>query len=257
MKTITKAAIILAFSATTLLAITPEERGLEIATLADKANNGFKGEQTTSEMILINAHGDRITRKSTMKTREVADDGDQSIIEFSWPADVKGTRMLTWSHKTKDDDQWLYLPALKRTKRINSSTKTGSFMGSEFSYEDISSQEVEKYTYKYIKDDTLNTRKVWVIERYPVDPRSGYSKQIVYIDQEYMNPVQIDYFDRKNELLKTSYFKDYKKYGNFWRQNEIEVINRQTQKSSILKWDSRKLGETYPAKDFQQNSLLD
>ena len=75
--------------------------------------------------------------------------------------------MLTWTHKKEDDDQWLYLPSMKKVKRISShESKTGSFMGSEFSYEDLGSQEVEKYKYKFVKDDELSGRKAWLIERY-------------------------------------------------------------------------------------------
>ena len=101
---------------------------------------------------LINAHGDVTKRKMVMEVLEGTDDGDKSRSVFEWPADVKGTKLLTWTHKKGDDDRWLYLPAVKRVKRISSSNKSGSFMGSEFAYEDFSSQEVEKYTYKLLDE---------------------------------------------------------------------------------------------------------
>ena len=135
-----------------------EDKGLEIARKTDKANDGFKGEVSTMEMVLINAHGDRTTRKLTSRGIETASDGDRSRIEFEWPADVKGTRMLTWTHRKNDDDQWLYLPAVKRVKRISSNNKSGSFMGSEFAYEDLGSQEVDKYKYKLLADEPVAGR---------------------------------------------------------------------------------------------------
>ena len=138
----------------------PAKKGFDIMQKAEVFNNGFLGESSSMEMILINAHGDKVERKMDSKIKETNGDGDKSIITFKWPADVKGTKMLTWTHKKGNDDQWLYLPALKRVKRITSRNKTGSFMGSELSYEDLGSQEVEKYTYKYIKDNTLNKRKI-------------------------------------------------------------------------------------------------
>ena len=104
---------------------TPETKGLRIATKADAVNAGFKGEASEMVMILTNAHGDKTTRKMSSKTLEGTDDGDRSIITFIWPADVKGTKMLTWTHKVGNDDQWLYLPSLKRVKRISSRNKSG------------------------------------------------------------------------------------------------------------------------------------
>lgn len=248
--------LLIIFICTNLLALSPTEKGLEISIANDKANEGYQTEITSTKMILINAYGDTIERKMTSKTTETTEDGDKSIIEFLWPADVKGTRMLTYTHKNRNDDQWLYLPALNRVKRISSNNQSGSFMGSEFAYEDISSQEIEKYTYKFIKDDTLNGRNIWVIERYPTNKKSGYSKQVAFIDKEYKNPLKIDYYDRKGELLKTSIFADYKKYGKFWRQNKIEMINHQTKKSSILTWTNREIGTPLSATTFHKNSLM-
>ena len=230
-------------------------KGLEIMTKADKVNNGFLGEQSTMHMILINAHGDKVERKMDSIVKETEKDGDKSIITFKWPADVKGTKMLTWSHKEGTDDQWLYLPALKRVKRITSRNKTGSFMGSEFSYEDLGSPEVEKFTYTFVKEDKLNGRKVWIIDRKSTDKNTGYSNERVYMDQEYQNPLKIEYFDRKKELLKVAEFLDYKKYGNFWRQNKIEMKNVQTKKQSVLTWENRELNKKFTDSKFNQNRL--
>lgn len=222
---------------------------------ADTVNSGFLGESSDMEMLLINAHGDKVERKMKSKVKETKSDGDKSIITFMWPADVKGTKMLTWTHKKGNDDQWLYLPALKRVKRITSRNKTGSFMGSEFSYEDLGSQEVEKYTYKFMKDDQLNKRPVSVIERVSTDKNSGYSKQIVYMDNEYQNATKIEYFDRKGELLKIALFTEFTKHGKFWRAHKIDMKNVQTKKQSILSWKNRKLNQKFSDSKFNQNRL--
>ena len=231
------------------------EKGLEIMKKSDKANEGFLGESSEMHMTLINAHGDKVERKMKSKVKETKADGDKSIITFLWPADVKGTKMLTWTHKNSNDDQWLYLPALKRVKRITSRNKTGSFMGSEFSYEDLGSQEVEKYTYNYVKDSKTKGRKVWIIERVSTDKNSGYSKQVVYLDKEYQNALKIEYFDRKGELLKVADFSDWKKLGKFWRSHKIDMKNKQTKKSSILEWKNRKLNEKFNDREFNKNKL--
>ena len=125
-----------------LLAQTAEERGLEIAVEADRRDTGFHDSQASMRMILRNKRGDESTREIRVRTLEQLDDGDKSLTIFDRPADVRGTNFLTFTHKTGPDDQWLYLPALKRVKRISSRNKSGPFMGSEFAYEDISSQEV-------------------------------------------------------------------------------------------------------------------
>jgi hypothetical protein len=256
MKLIKNIGVLVLILSMPLMAITAAEKGLEIAQANDKANAGFKTETNVTKMVLINAYGDKIERRMTSKSMETKGDGDKSIIEFLWPADVKGTRMLTYTHKERNDDQWLFLPALNRIKRISSNNQSGSFMGSEFAYEDISSEEIEKYTYKYLKEDTINERPVWVIERIPTNKKSGYSKQISYTDKQYKNPLKIEYFDRKGELLKTSTFSGYKQYGKFWRQNKIEIVNHQTKKSSILTWSNRKMGLPIPTNDFHKNSLM-
>jgi hypothetical protein len=235
----------------------PETEGLRIARLVDEANNGFNGEYAEMEMVLINAHGDETVRKLITETAEMKKDGDRSISTFQWPADVKGTRMLTWSHKTGDDDQWLYLPALKRVKRISSRNKSGAFMGSEFSYEDLGSQEVEEYTYKYLGEESVDGRDSWKVARFPVSRKSGYTREVVWFDKEYMNPLRIEYYDRKDDLLKVALFTDYKKYDRWWRADSIRMENVQTKKISVLTWKKRELGKDYSVDHFSSDYLVD
>ncbi|MEW6601074.1 MAG: outer membrane lipoprotein-sorting protein, partial [Nitrospirota bacterium] len=132
---------------------TPEEKGLAVAREADIRGAGFKDSTVNMLMVLKNRHGQESTRIIRSQTLEVEGDGDKSLTIFDNPKDVQGTAFLNYTHKVGDDDQWLYLPALKRVKRISSRNKSGSFMGSEFSYEDISSQEIEKYTYKWVQNE--------------------------------------------------------------------------------------------------------
>lgn len=236
-------------------ATSPEEQGLQIARKVDASNDGFKAETSKMEMVLINAHGDRTTRKLRSQTLEVDGEGDRSRIEFEWPADVKGTRMLTWTHRKGDDDQWLFLPAINRVKRISAGNKSGSFMGSEFAYEDLSSQEVDKYKHKLLGEEAVNGRKTWKIERTPLDARSGYSKLVTWIDQQYMSAIRIDFYDRKGELLKTLRFESYKPYGKWFRADKLVMVNLQTKKQSELTWSDRKLSVEVKAKDFDSDGL--
>ncbi len=245
------------FSSNQLLAGAAEDKGYKIALKTEHSDNGFKGESSKMEMVLINAHGEKIERKMTSKIMETKGDGDKSVVTFLWPADVKGSKMLTHTHKTDSDDQWLFLPALKRVKRISSRSKTGSFMGSEFSYEDLGSQEVEKFTFKFIKDAKVDGKSCWRIERYPTDKKSGYKRQVLWIDQKHEHATKIEYYDRKNELLKTATFGKYTKIKKWWRPESITMKNHQTKKSSILTWSEREVGLSYSKKDFHKNSLKD
>lgn len=234
----------------------PEEKGFRLAKENEKANTGFIGELALLKMILINAHGDKTTRKMKSFIKERENEGDYSINEFLWPADVKGTKLLTHAFKEKDDDQWLYMPAIKRVKRISSRNKSGSFMGSEFSYEDMGSQEPEKFNYKFIKSGKMGKHPVAVVERYPKDKNSAYSKQITYEDTDRHVILKVEYFDRKGELLKVASFTNVKKvFKNMYRAHKIHMKNVQTKKESILTWSKRKLGAKLPDSKFQSTKL--
>jgi hypothetical protein len=234
----------------------PEDRGLAIARERDRRDLGFHDFTAELEMILRNRHGEESVRSLRSQTLEQEADGDKSLVVFDAPADVKGTALLTFSHKTGDDDQWLYLPALKRVKRISSSNKSGPFVGSEFAYEDISSQEVEEYTYKYVGDDVLDGREMFVIEQYPVDPRSGYTRQVAWIDKEEYRQWKVDFYDRKDALLKTLAFEGYRQYREkHWRPDRMEMVNHQTGKSTELLWHAYDFRTGLGEGDFNRVSL--
>ncbi len=238
-----------------------EEKGLAIATEADRRDLGFGDFTADTLMILKNKQGDESTRVIRIQNLEVKGDGDKGLATFDEPADVQGTTMLTLSHKVDEDDQWMYLPALKRVKRIASDNKSGSYMGSEFAYEDIGSQEVEKYTYKYLRDEVCpdeayKGQSCFVVERYPVNKYSGYKRQTTWIDKAEYRVLKIEYYDRKDSLLKTLTFKGYKQYlKKHWRSDEMFMINHQTGKSTLLKWNNYKFRTGLVEADFTQDSL--
>jgi len=235
---------------------TPEERGLAIAKEMDKRDTGWQDSQAAMKMILRNRQGETSEREIRVRSLEVQGDGDKSLTIFDRPADVAGTAFLSYTHATEPDDQWLYLPALKRVKRIASANKSGPFMGSEFAYEDISSQEVEKYKYKYVHDEKLNGMDTFVMERYPQYEHSGYTKQVVWVDKEHYRALQVEYYDRKSAKLKTLQLKDYKQYlGQYWRAGQMDMVNHQNGKSTTLSWSDYKFRNSFSDRDFDRNSL--
>jgi outer membrane lipoprotein-sorting protein len=234
----------------------PEEKGLAIATEADRRNDGFGDSSSTLSMILRNRQGEESRREIRSRSLEVKSDGDKSMIVFDQPKDVAGTALLTYTHKQADDDRWLYLPALKRVKRIASSNKSGPFMGSEFAYEDLGSQEPEKYTYRYLRDDSLDGKDVFVFERYPKDPTSGYTREVVWMDQAEYRPLKLEYYDRKKSLLKTLALADYNQYlGKYWRPGKLDMVNHQTGKSTTLLVKDYRFRVGLKERDFDQNAL--
>jgi outer membrane lipoprotein-sorting protein len=238
------------------MAATPEEQGLAIATEADRRDEGFGDYTADVKMILRNKQGQESTREIRSRTLEVEDDGDKTMIIFDAPGDVKGTALLSFTHKAGPDDQWLYLPALKRVKRIASDNKSGPFMGSEFAYEDIASQEVEKYTYRYLRDEVYDGMDVFVIERYPVDEKSGYTRQVVWLDKEHYKERKVEFYDRKDTLLKTLVLTDFNQYlDQYWRAHDMYMENHQTGKSTRLLQTNFHFRTGLTDRDFDQNSL--
>lgn len=216
----------------------PEGKGLAIMEEADRRDSGF-GNNTVNLIMTLTTPGSKpVNRHIRQMTLEQEDDGDKSIMVFDRPKDLKGTAILTYTHKVGNDDQWLYLTALKRVKKIASDNRSGPFMGSEFAFEDISSQEIEKYSYRYLRDELVNGIPCFVVERIPVEENSGYTRQNVWIDTSEYRLIKVDYYDRKNELLKTMDLDGYQLFlGKYWRPGTMAMKNHQTGKSTILSYE--------------------
>jgi len=235
---------------------TPAEKGMAIAVESDKRNTGWIDSTADMTMTLRNKQGEESARALRIKSLEVDNDGDKGLTIFDEPKDVRGTALLTFSHKVESDDQWLYLPALKRVKRIASKNKSGPFMGSEFAFEDLSSQEIEKYSYKHMRDEACGEQTCFVVERIPTDKNSGYTSQTAWIDHSEYRVYKIEFYDRKKSLLKTLESTGYQQYlGQFWRPAKMAMINHQTGKSTDLIWSNYQFKTGLDEGDFTKNSL--
>lgn len=237
---------------------TPEEKGMEIAIAADKADTGWGDSTVDMRMIMTNANGQTTTREIRLRNLEVIGDGlgDKSLSIFDTPRDVKGTAFLSHTKVLEADDQWLLLPALGRVKRISSANKSGPFMGSEFAFEDILSPEIPKYTYKYLRDEDCAEFECYVMERVPTYENSGYTKQVVWVDKEAHRYMKIDFYDRKNSHLKTLTFSNYNQYlDKYWRAAKFEMVNHQSGKSTVLDYDNYEFATGLTDRDFTSNRL--
>lgn len=233
-------------------------KGLEIATEWDRRDIGFLDTKAKMKMILENRHGQKSIREMVQTTLEVEsqDEGNKSLTIFKKPRDIKGTAFLSFSHILDPDDQWLYLPALKRVKRISSKNKSGPFVGSEFAYEDLSSSELKKFTYKWLRDEKCGELDCFVLEQIPTYENSGYTKTEVWYDKEEYRQIKINFYDRKNSLLKTLDYGDYRQYlGKYWRSHDMFVQNHQTGKKTRLLFEKIEFQTGVTDKDLNKNSL--
>ena len=234
----------------------PEEKGLRIAREASARNDGFKDFTAEMTMVIRDRHGRESVRQMRFKVLEVPEDGDKSLFVFDRPPDVRGTALLTHAHINAQDDQWLYLPALKRVKRINAAKRSGSFMGSEFSYEDMSSLEVEEYTYKYLRDEPCGALNCTVIEQTPLDKKSGYSRKLVWQDAVDLRTWKMELYDRKGSHLKTLTLADYQLFlDRYWRAGEQIMVNHLTGASTVLEWTNFQFQSNLSDREFTRTAL--
>lgn len=236
-----------------------EQKGKALAVEADKRDTGWVDSRASLKMILGTKDGQqRAVRELDSKALERTPntDGDKSLIVFRAPKDVQNTALLTYNHVTGNDDQWIYLPALKRVKRIASANRSGPFMGSEFAYEDFAAAEIEKFTYKWLKDEPCGQMTCHVIERVPTYSNSGYARQVAWMDQPELRVQRVDYYDKRGKLLKTLTSSQWKQYeGKFWRAHDMNMVNHQTGKTTRLTWGPFQLKTGLSANDFTETSL--
>jgi outer membrane lipoprotein-sorting protein len=235
---------------------TPEEKGLRIANEADAMDAGYGDYVVNGFMTIESRGGNEASRRFELSSLEVVGDGDKRLISILEPPDVKGTVSLTYTHGLEPDDQWLYLPALRRTKRLSSRDKTGSFIGSEFTFEDLGSYEVKKYTYKWLKDEDIDGHDCYVREDTPAYAYSGYARLVNWIDKKNLRSRKIVYYDLKNRPLKELRFYDFQQYsGKHWRPDRVVMTNLQNGNVSTIEWDNYQFSSGISDRDFVPTRL--
>ncbi len=196
----------------------------------DDGNNA----EMDMEMVLIDKQGQQRKRSIKSFRRDAGENGrdTESIMFFLSPADVKDTGFLTMDYHdvSRDDDQWLYLPALKKTKRIAASDKSGSFMGTDFTYADMTRRNLDFYDYKLLKEEEVNGHKAWVIESIPNNARereeTGYSKAVVYVRQDNFVVVRAVNWVEKGGKLKYMETRQLEQVDGIWVATEIVMTTR-------------------------------
>jgi len=222
----------------------------EIVQKVDTRDDGDNG-VATMKMILIDKHGSKRIRSMKKYAKDKGED-IYSAIFFLSPSDVKNTAFLTYDYddSAKDDDQWLYLPALKKSKRIASNDKSASFMGSDFTYSDMTSRSIEDYTYKLAKEAKVGQHKVWIIESTPKRQKTidetGYSKSYMFVRQDNFVVIRALHFMVDGGKKKYMDVKKLEKIDGIWVATEIEMKTKkgkQTLHTTILKFNDVKFNQ--------------
>ena len=233
----------------------------EIAKKVDQRDTGDNS-IASMKMILIDKHGSKRVRDMKKYLKEY-DGVTKSVIFFLTPADVKNTGFLTFDYddETKDDDQWLYLPALKKSKRIASSDKSASFMGSDFTYSDMTSRNINDYKYRIAKESKVNGKKVWIMESIPKTQKTidetGYTKSYMFVRQDNFVVVRAMHI-MTNGNKKYLDVKKLKLIDGIWTSTQIVMSTKDGKKTlhkTILEFDDVKYNQKLKDSFFSVRTL--
>jgi len=227
------------------------QTGIEIAKMVDEKPTPRDMVNTTN-MVLTNSKGK--TRTNVMMSRSI-DGNKKQIIWFLEPKDDRGVAFLKIEHNNKDDEMRMWLPAFKKVRRISSKRKGDAFMGSDLSYEDLTSRDLNEYTYKRLDDELVNSTQCFVLESKPnTSAKSSYSKHISWINKENLNIVQEYSFDKRGALKKEKYFQ-HNKLKDYYVMNQIRVKDVQKQHTTEVTFESLEVDTGINPALFQEKNL--
>ena len=179
-------------------------------------------------MKLINPQGNVRERDLTMLRLNLGATGDQRYyMYFHDPSDVKGTTFMVWKYPAKEDDRWIFIPAVKLVKRIAADDKRSSFVGSDFTYEDVSGRDLDDETYSLVRKEDFGGRPAYVVESKP-KATADYARRLSWIDQERWLPLKEEYFDARNEPVRTFIADKVEQKGKHWTVTARSMKNLQS-----------------------------
>lgn len=217
-----------------------------------------KGTDTHGEltMILTNKQGEKRVRNLVQYTKDF-NDVEKKIMFFMAPADVRGTSFMNWSYTDgRDDDQWIYLPALKRIKRISSEGKGDYFMGSDFTYDDLGGRHPDEDNHTLLREETVNGHPCWVVESTPKVPDYMYSKTITWVMKNSKMGIKREFYDGRGRLLKILNINKFDQIEGFWTILETEMVNVQKEHSTRMQMNNIKINQGIPDRKFTERSMM-
>jgi outer membrane lipoprotein-sorting protein len=193
-------------------------------------------------MTLVNSRGDQRVRALRQFYKDYGDT-EKKIMFFLSPADVRNTSFMNWSYNdpAKDDDQWIYLPALRRVKRISSDSKDDYFMGSDFTYDDLGERHPDEDNHKLLRTESFKGENCYVVESKPKNPDYMYSKTVTWIIKGKWIGLKKKFYDEDGEFLKELHVKEYKQQNGIWIILNSVMKNVQKDHKTVMKYENVEL----------------
>lgn len=232
--------------------------GRAIMEKADKANRA-QDEKDSVSMTIMSPRGEKRKRDLTTYFKAGEGDDDKLMVRFDAPADVKGTGLLTLEQGEKDE-QWLYLPDLRKSKRIAGATKSQSFMGTDFSNYDMRTEDLKGHDYTKTGEESVDGRACYVVEGKPkndeVAEETGYSRRVFWVDKERWVCPKVEYYDRNGKLLKVAASDGWKQFDGLWRAGRVTMENKQEGSKTIVTYaGGREINKGMADKVFSKREL--
>jgi len=207
-------------------------------------------------MTLINSRGEKRVREIKQYLRDFGK-VEKKIMFFIKPADVRNTSFMNWSYDdaSKDDDQWIYLPALKKVKRISSDSKSDYFMGSDFTYDDLGDRKPGDDTHKILREEKLNGEDCYVVESTPKDEEYMYSKTVTWVIKDKWIGLKKEFYDEDGDFLKTLNIEKYDKIKGFWIILKTKMDNKQKNHQTVMDLTNVKINTGIPANKFTERMM--
>ena len=207
-------------------------------------------------MTLINKRGDERVREIKQYLKDFGE-VEKKIMFFIAPADVRNTSFMNWSYdeEGKDDDQWIYLPALKKVKRISSDSKSDYFMGSDFTYDDLGDRQPSEDTHKLLREEKFKGEDCYVVESIPKEEDYMYSKTITWVIKDKWIGLKKEFYDEDGELLKTLSIKKYDEIKGYWLILQSEMHNVQKDHKTIMSLKNVELDTGIPDNKFTERMM--
>lgn len=236
----------------------PGSGGPSASAIMESVYNRPKPSDTTALLTMTMVDSKNRERVRSLKQLSASfGTADKKIMEFQSPADVRGTSFMNWSYVDtgRSDDQWIYLPALKRVKRISSGGKGDSFMGSDFSYDDLGERHPDKDEHRIIGNDKIGGEECWVIESKPRDSSYSYSRTVSWISKTAPIGFRRDYYDKRDQLLKTLVIQQTQVIDGFLMITQTEMHNVQNDHRTKMSFTSLEVNKGIREELFAERTM--
>ncbi|EPO3035333.1 outer membrane lipoprotein-sorting protein [Vibrio cholerae] len=235
--------------------VTAAPSGEQVMTWLDMAESS---RDVTQDMIMLIKRDEQILKRVLKSESIRTKQGRKSFMEFSLPAEVQGTRYLTWSYDDPKmvDDMWLYLPNANLTRRISGSANNGTFMRSDLINEDLQSRSVQDDSHALLRMETCGDVQCYVVESIPYDAKSSsYQKRITWVREDIHLVHKMERYSKQGKLLKTTWYGEHKQFGNYWMAQKMITKSAVSESETLIEFKNIQVNVGLNEADFSQSRL--